>query len=340
MKVLVIGGTRFIGAAVVRRLVEDGHKVAVLNRGQSPQAPPEGVLRITGTREDLMASRREIETFAPDTVLHNVVVGEADARQAVDALHGVCGRLVMTSSCDVYRVYGRLTESEPGPVEPTPVDEDSPLRDSRFPYRSQFEPGHPLYEYDKIPAEELVLGNGRLPGTVLRLPMVLGPHDYQHRLFGFFRPMLDGRPYKVMQESYATWRSTYGFVDNVGQAMALACTDARAAGRVYNIADWDLSMLEQMEWMRRLTGWTGTVILRPKTSLPDELQAKLRAEQPLVCSAGRIRAELDFRPRVDLATAMERTFAWESENPPDPITPQHLPYEAEDAVLQGLGLRT
>lgn len=334
MKLLVIGGTRFIGAAVVRRLVEDGHQVAVLTRGQSPYSPPAGVHRIQGDRDCLAESRAAIAAFAPAAVLHNVVAVERHAREAVDLLRGLCGRLIMTSSCDVYRAYGRLTGSEPGPPDPTPLDETSPLRESRFPYRDRFDPGHPLYDYDKIPAEEIVLGERELPGTVLRLPMVLGPQDYQHRLFGFFRPMLDDRPSKVMQSSYAVWRSTYGYVENVAYAMAAACVDERAKGRTYNIADWNLSMLEQIELLRPLTGWKGALVLLPKAELPESLHADLDPAQPLVCSAQRIREELNLVPPVSLEECFARTFAWERENPPDPIPANALPYEAEDAALE------
>ncbi len=50
MKVLVIGGTRFIGTHVVRQLIKMGHEVTVFNRGQTIAELPEEVKWIKGDR--------------------------------------------------------------------------------------------------------------------------------------------------------------------------------------------------------------------------------------------------------------------------------------------------
>lgn len=334
MRILVIGGTRFIGAAAVRHLHGLGHEVAVLNRGRSPVEPPSGVVRITGDRADLAASREDIARFAPEVVLHNVIISAEHARLAVEVFRGVAARWVLVSSCDVYRAYGRITGKEPGPPDPLPLTEDSPLRASRYPYRDQApDPSHPLHDYDKIPAEEIALSDPLLPGTVLRLPMVLGPGDYQHRLFAFLRRMDDQRPAIVLEEGYADWRSTYGFVDNVAACLAQACLDPRATGRVYNVADWDLSMEELARAVAADTGWRGRIVRRAQEALPTSLHAGIETSQSLVVSGARIAAELDLGPRVPLAEAIARTVAWERLNPPDPIPAGTLDYAAEDEVL-------
>lgn len=267
-------------------------------------------------------------------VLHNIVLSRQHAAELMRVCRGLAGRVVMTSSMDVYRAYGRLHGTEPGPPDPIPADEDAPLRQRLYPYRTAANsPDDWRYHYDKIPAEQAVLGNPDLPGTVLRLPMVLGPHDPQHRLFPYLKPMLDRRPTIVMQEDYAAWRSTFGYVDNVAEAMALACTDPRAAGRVYNVADADLSMLELGRLVAQAVGWPGEFLLVPREELPESLVAPIDTAHPLVCSAGRIRRELGYRARVPLEEAIRRTVAWERDNPPDPIPPGLLDYAAEDAVL-------
>lgn len=45
MKVFVIGGTKFLGPRVVRRLAAEGHEVTVFNRGESGGDLSEGELR-------------------------------------------------------------------------------------------------------------------------------------------------------------------------------------------------------------------------------------------------------------------------------------------------------
>jgi nucleoside-diphosphate-sugar epimerase len=337
VRVLVLGGTRFIGAAAVRRLHELGNEVAVFHRGKTQGSLPDGVVEIHGDRDRLAEHRSAFQEFHPEVVLHNIVINERHAVEAMETFRGLARRLVLVSSCDVFRAYGRITGIEPGPPDPIPLTEDSPLRETRYPYRSQAnDPGHLLYDYDKIPAEEAALGDPDLPGTVLRLPMVIGPGDYQHRLFGLLKPMTDRRPAIVLPEDYAAWKSTYGYVDNVAEAIARACTDERAAGQVYVVGDWPLSILEQAEEIRRLLGWPGELVLRPRETLPEALVEKMDTTQHLVCSCRKIQDELGYRERIGLKDAIRRTVEWERAHPPDPIPPGTLKYRDEDEVLAAI----
>ena len=112
------------------------------------------------------------------------------------------------------------------------------LRRARFPYRTAaVSPDHELYCYDTIPVEEAVVaaGGDGLPGTVLRLGAIYGPGDRQHRMFEYLKRMLDRRPFILLDQKQAQWRWTRFYVENAAAAVALAVTDARAAGRTYNI---------------------------------------------------------------------------------------------------------
>jgi nucleoside-diphosphate-sugar epimerase len=151
---------------------------------------------------------------------------------------GVARRIVVISSGDVYRAYGQLLGTEPGPVEPTPLVEDAPLRSVLFPYRDQAQgPDDFLYAYDKIPVERIVLSNPELPGTVLRLPMTYGPGDPFRRCSPYLKRMVDGRPAIRLDAGLARWKTPRGYVENVAAAIALVVEDDRAAGRVYNVSE-------------------------------------------------------------------------------------------------------
>ena len=83
------------------------------------------------------------------------------------------------------------------------------------------------------------MGAPDLLGTVLRLPAVYGPGDYQHRLFAYVKRMDDWRPAVLLGEGMASWRWTHGYVEDMASAIALAVTDERAAERVYNVGEQD-----------------------------------------------------------------------------------------------------
>ena len=335
MRILIIGGTRFIGVPVVAGLHAAGHSVAVFTRGQSDGPLPEGVTRLTGDMRALDDSRAALAAFAPDVVLHMMVIAEQHAADLLRVFRGLAGRVVLVSSMDVYRAYGRLIGTEPGPPELLPLTEDSPLRERLYPYRENVPgPEHPMYAYDKIPAERLVLADPDLPGTVLRLPMVIGPRDYQHRLYEFIQPMEAGRPAIVLAESYARWRSTFGYVENVADAIALACTDDRAAGRVYNVGHAAFTPLQLGKWVAEALSWAGRFVVRPDADLPEILQPGMDTRHQLVASTARIRAELGYAEAVTIEEGIRRTVAWERANPPDPLPADTAErYAAEDAVL-------
>src|SRR5207302_641613 len=130
----------------------------------------------------------ELRGIHPDVVVSMTPEGEEDSAAVIAALRGFARRIVAVSSQDVYRAYGRLHGTEPGPPDPVPLTEDAPLREQLHPYRSKTpagmgEPRRLEDYYDKILVERIVMGERDLLGTILRLPMVYGPGDRQHRLF-------------------------------------------------------------------------------------------------------------------------------------------------------------
>ncbi len=283
MRVLVIGGTQFIGPYVVRRLSRGGHAVAVFHRGQTEADLPQDVRHIHGDRERMPEFRGEFEDFAPDVVLDMRALTEHDILQTIESVSGIAKRLVAISSMDVYHAYGILTGFEEGPVQPTPLTEDSPVREKLYLYRGMKNSRLPdIDNYDKIPIERLVLGNPEMPGTILRLPMVYGPGDGQHRLWPYLKRMDDGRPAILLGEKVARRHFARSYVDNVAAAIALAVTDDRAAGRVYNVAEPD--QLDEQEWVASIAGqvgWAGEIVIVPDDDLPGHLKEAGNLDQDL-----------------------------------------------------------
>lgn len=331
MHVLVIGGTGFIGPPIVRRLAATGHELTVYHRGtHEPDLPPSvrHVHRAEAGRP-VLAFPADLWDPAPDVVLHMTLFGERDAVAAVEAFRGMARRLVMIGSCDVYRAYDILRGVEPGPPDPVPLTEDAPLRSRLLPYKGLIDG---MEEYDKILAERVVMGQSDLPGTVLRLPMVYGPGDTQHRFFAYLKRMDDGRPAILMGDE-AGWRSAWGYVENVAEAVALAVENGSAAGQTYNVADEPARTLR--EWVEKIgdvVGWSGAVVLAPG-ALPETEPHNWH--QDLRTDTSRIRAELGFAEPVQVGEALTRTIAWERRNPPE-IDPARFDYAAEDRALAGL----
>jgi nucleoside-diphosphate-sugar epimerase len=314
---------------VVRRLAGAGNEVAVFHRGRKAGDLPDGVRRITGDRKALRGSAGELRRFAPEVVLDMIPMNEGEARELVDVFRGVSRRVVAVSSQDVYRAYDRVTRRDPGPPDPVPLTEDSPLREKLYPYEREG-----VEDYEKVLVERVIMGAPDLPGTVMRLPAVYGPGDYQHRLFAYVKRMDDWRPAVLLGEGMASWRWTHGYVEDVASAIALAVTDERAAGRSYNVGEqYPPSWAGWVRGIGDAAGRDGEVVAVPDDRLPGHLDWGLDTRQHWVADTSRIRRELGYKETLPREEALRRTVEWERAHPPDEADPASFDYAAEDAAL-------
>ena len=338
MRILIIGGTGFIGPHVVRALQGMGHDLTVFHRGQTEAGLPASVAHLHGDRAQLSAYREELQRLAPEVVVDMKPMTEADARAVMDVFRGVGRRVVAISSGDVYRAYDIFRGSEPGPPEPIPLTEESPLRARLYPYRGSVprgldDPSRWIDDYEKILVERVVLSDRSFLGTVLRLPMVYGPGDEQHRLFPYLKRMDDHRPAILLGREQASWCWTRGYVENVGTAIALAVVDDRAAGRVYNVGE--ATALSEAEWVRAIAlaaGWHGKIVTVSHDKLPSK-QPQMNFGQHLVMDTTRIRREFGYQEVLSQAETLRRAIAWERAHPPANLDPQDFDYAAEDVLL-------
>jgi nucleoside-diphosphate-sugar epimerase len=286
---------------------------------------------VFGHRDRLSEIVDEFRRFGPDVVLDMILFTERQAHQLVGVLQGMAERLVVVSSADVYRNYDGFRLKPTAQPDPGPLDEDAPLRETRYPYR-----GHGLSfeyadEYDKILVEHVVLRQPDLPATVLRLPAVYGPGDRRYRLRPYVQRIADGRPGILLTADQARWRWTRGYVGNVAAAIALAVTDSRAAGRVYNVGEHPTP--NEREWVERIgaaAGWHGKVVTVPSEELPAQLRQPFDWRYDVNTSTVRIRSELGYAEPVSAHDVWERTFAWERAHLHEADRPD---YSAEDTVL-------
>lgn len=327
MRILVLGGTRFIGPRVVDMLVAAGHEVTLFHRGVSSPKKRKDVGHIIGDRKQIRDHAAALQAVQADVVVDMIAMTANDAKNAMSVLRGHAGRIVTISSGDVYRAFGRVIGAEPGPIEIAPLTEMSPLRITRYPYPDR-QP-----RYDKILVEVNVIGDAQLPSTILRLPMVYGQGDYQHRFFQYIKRMDDRRPFILLEQALAGWRFARAHVDNVAHAVKLAVEDPRAAGQIYNVAEPTAPRVaESVAAIGRVLRWRGQIRFLPNDRCPPHLRSEGNFGQHIVYDTTRIREELGYREIIQRDQALALTILWERENPPD-IDPRQFDYAAEDAAL-------
>jgi len=338
MRILLIGGNGFIGRFVVAALKQQGHTLSVFHRGTS--AAPADVDEIRGDHNQLSASAQELKRFAPEVVIDFVVSSGVQAGELMNIFRGVAQRVVLMSSMDVYRAVGISQGREDGPLMEVPLTEDSELRRSLHLYPPEvLQVMRKIFpwvtdDYDKIPAERIVMNDSGLPGTVLRMPMVYGPGDPLHRFYSVVKRIADGRHHIIFPETLAAWRSPRGYVENVAAAVALAAKDDRAAGRIFNVCEEPA--FSELEWSRKIARemqWDGEFVILPVERTPPHLLKPGNAAQHWTASSARIRRELGYKEPVLIEEAIRRTIAWQRENSPAFEFLAQLDYAAEDAAV-------
>jgi nucleoside-diphosphate-sugar epimerase len=304
--VLVLGATGFIGGPLVRALRAMGAEVVAASRGGGG---PDGV---AADRGDAGAVLRLVRARGVRTVIDLIAYTQGDTLPLFEALGGHAERYVLASSMDVYRNYEGLHRKAAVDPIPGPLSESSPLRTTPFPYRAEpprreSDPEAWLDRYDKIPLEA-ALRRSDLRHTIARLPMVYGPGDRQRRFRWAIGPMLRARPHITIDPTWAAWRTTYGFVDDVAHGLAHAARHPAAADQTFNLGEADPP--DHARWLARFAGrlgWSGAV--RLEGAPPGNPLAALDLGYTLVADTRAMRETCDWREPTPLEEALERTVA-------------------------------
>src|SRR5215472_2373562 len=239
MRVLVIGGTLFIGRPLVEELVKAGHDVAVLHRKPKHDF---------GRRvENLVADRNDLESLGGalagrrfDAVYDNVYDWErGTTAQQVEAAVRACsgdwlGRYVFMSSVAAYG--DGLNHKESDPLAPD--------------YHAE------PYVRHKATTERLLFrmhSQSGLPVVTFRPPFVYGPNNPFYREQFFWDRLRAGRPVVIPGDGHRLMQFVY--VDDLVNAMIRAMTEPRAEGEAFNIVD--TKPLTQVEFVERMTKIAG-----------------------------------------------------------------------------------
>ncbi len=318
MSIAIIGGTGFLGTATAKRLRERGHDVLVVARGQHEVALPDGVKFERADRMDGEALATLLKANDVTAVVDIFALSLKNTEPVLEATSIAGARYILVSSTDVYSNYGGLLKKETPAVRPEPATEDSPLRAIRYPYRGnerrpQGVEDDMFEDYDKIPIEDAALGDGRFPATVMRLPMIFGPNDKQHRFGWVIKGAKSGEPFRLDRRG-ADWLNSYAYIDDVAEALALAATLPEAECRIYNVAQ--PFVRTQADWARTILTLMG---VDSEIVLVDADAGGVLAERadssdlsyPLTLDSARIRAELGYSEIVPEEQALRRTIEWE-----------------------------
>ena len=281
-RILILGGTRNLGHVTALSLLNAGHQVTVLNRGQTADELPDEVERLRADRNDDSSMQHALRQRSFDAVLDNTTYTETDARQAVELFDGRAGRYFFVSSGQVYLVRENL----PRPFRES--DYDGPL----MPEPARESADHPswLYGIDKRFAEHVfsdAFEKSEFPVTTLRLPMVASERDHYGRIQGYIARMFDGGPILIPDESGLPLRHVY--VNDVARLVTSLVTSDIGVGKAFNVSYSESVTLDSfLEMLKRFALSSSEIVRIPRRDL--EAQGLLPDCSPF---SGKWMSELD-----------------------------------------------
>jgi len=320
----------------VQFLNEKNHDLMLFNRGKTIHSFPFQVTTIQGDRTDILSFKDKLLSFSPEIVIDMIPYTEKEVKQLGSLFHGLVQRIVIISSCDVYRAYDRLWNKFTDQLMPVPLNEQSDLRETFYPYRkimaSQPDDWH--YHYDKILVENTIRSYPDINSTILRLPMVYGPGDYS-RIYPYLQRMDDNRPI-LIDENKTNWRSCRGYVEDVAHAIVLAALDVRSGNKIYNVGEKNAD--SEIEWIQKIgqvAGWQNKIIELSLDKLPSHLkEPSLEWTQDLTIDTQSIRDELNYKELYSSEQSMHLSINWLRKHAPQQIDNSLFDYKAEDEALR------
>jgi 2'-hydroxyisoflavone reductase len=324
MKILVIGGTLFIGRETVQRLVDRGHDVTVLHRRDRHDLDP-AIRNARADRADIAAVSRIIEEGQFDAVVDMVYDWEkgTPAEQVEATARAGRGRLRRYVFMSSIAAYGPgLDHRETDPLVP----DDTPN-----PYAQQ-----------KAASERALFrlhAKEELPVTTFRPPFVHGPRQPFYREAFFWDRLADSRPIVLPDGGEAPIQ--WVFVRDLAEACVRAIEIPEAAGEAFNVGHTEpMTQRGFVEMLARIAGVRPSLVSMPRSDIhaagghpfAGNLYFGEFLDVPVHTSVIEKAPRLLGMTPTGLETAFAESYAWYTTQPRRPVD-----YGFEDRLLASAG---
>ena len=284
MKILVMGGTRFVGKPLVEQLQAQGHALTLFTRGNKPA--PDGVEHLVGDRTD-PAALEQLQGRPFDVIVDSSGRTLDDSCAVVERTGPPSHRFVYVSSAGVY------ADSELWPLsEESPTDPQS-------------------RHAGKLHTEAWLRQQG-IPFTSFRPTYIVGPGNYNPVESWFFDRIVHGRPVPLPGDG--SMITQIGHVNDLATAMARCIDVEAAANRIYNCTSVQGITVRGLVAAAARAAGRDPVSVEISSFDPAGLDKKARKAFPLrlahfLTDVTRVRRELAWEPQFDAAACLLDSFA-------------------------------
>tara|TARA_B100000965_G_scaffold390909_1_gene398408 strand:- start:1367 stop:2284 length:918 start_codon:yes stop_codon:yes gene_type:complete len=304
LKVLFFGGTRFVGKALVSRLLSKGHEIFLFTRGNLPV--PQNVIHIKGDRskdEDL----KQISDQSFDLIVDSSGRNLEDTQRLLKFSGLPSFRLIYISSAGVY-----------DHTQFFPVGEESAIdNESRH--------------IGKAKTESWLKSEG-IPFTSFRPTYIYGPGNYNPIEKWFFDRITNGRFIPIPLDGQGI--TQLGHVSDLADAILKSLQTDKAINQIYNCSGSKATTFKGL--IETAISATGKKIsdFNLRSFDPSKLDPKARKVFPLrltnfFTDISKIKKDLLWEPKFDLLNGLKDSY----ENDYLLIKPQQIDFSTDDHLF-------
>ena len=286
MQVLIVGGTGFVGRAVVRHFTQAGHAMTLLNRGSVLVA---GTDQISVDRNDRSAMTAALSNRHFDVAIDTNCYTPEQADILLSAVS--CRRIAMISSVAVYADRADTPPDETQPVGGAPI--------------------WSTYGADKAKAEDIYRATAdRFDScSIFRPPYIFGFGNSLDRETWFWTRQLNAAP--ILMPGYGSTPVQFIHDADLAAAIEIVACGARRGLDIFNVADPKVLTFSTLASLLARVAKCADLQIRvgdAAEGAPARSWFPFR-EYPCLADPGKLIRETGWMPKARLAESFAQTFA-------------------------------
>jgi len=285
MRILIMGGTRFIGVYLTKILVAQGHEVVLFNRGNKP-APVKEVKQIHGDRKDSAQLKEKLSSQEFDAIFDNNSRELSDTQPLVEIFKDKVEHFIYMSSAGVYLKSDQLPHIEGDPVDP----------------KSRHKGKHETEAY---------LAAQNVPFTAIRPTYIYGPQNYNDLEAWFFDRIVRDRPIPIPGNGMHI--TQLGHCQDLARAMAQVLGKEQAKGQIYNVSGDRYVTFDGLARTCAMAVGKSAADLKIVHYEPKQFDFGKRKAFPMrvqhfFADVHQAKSQLNWQPEYDLLTGLQDSY--------------------------------
>ncbi|MEH1821325.1 MAG: NAD-dependent epimerase/dehydratase family protein [Nostoc sp.] len=312
MRILIMGGTRFIGVYLTQLLVEQGHEVVLFNRGNRPAPSLHGVGQIIGDRTDATQLKAKLSQENFDVIFDNNARELTDTQPLAEIFQDRVQHFVYMSSAGVYLKSDQLPHIEGDPVDP----------------KSRHKGKHETEAY---------LTQLGLPFTSIRPTYIYGPRNYNELESWFFDRIVRDRPIPIPGNGLHI--TQLGHVKDLALAMTKVLGNKQAIGQIYNISGDRFVTFDGLARASAVAAGKSPDAVKVVHYDPKKFDFGKRKAFPMrvqhfFASVNKAQTELNWHPEYDLISGLQDSL--ENDYLANAKDKTDVDFSVDEEILQAL----